>query len=142
MMKRSIAAAAVVLGALLFVWMALLSQTAPCPGGRPDPEDLRIEALARLIEIGHPETMARLDRDAVRAHGISRDGLARYIREHPDCCIYGGRETGELTPVSAGGRLRGLGRHVVSIRLMPMPGKATYKHLRFNRCGDPFRGEH
>lgn len=141
-MRRSRAAAFVVLIGLFAGWILLSPQGARCPAGRPSPEDLQVAALARLIEIARPETLARLDLEAIRAHEISQDALAQYVREHPDCCIYGGRETGELTPISFAGRRRGLGEHVVSIRLIPSPKRRAYEHLRFNRCGDAFRGEH
>lgn len=140
-MTRSWIAALVVTIGLVVASAALSWRQSGCPAGRLGSERLRVAAMARLIETARPETLARLDPEAIQASEISQDALAQYVRKHPGCCVYGGRETGELTPVSLPGRLRGLGEHVVSIRLAPAPKARAYAHLRFNRCGDAFRGE-
>ena len=130
-----------ILAALLLGGVAVKRRFEHCPAGEPNAAHFRVEAINVLIGVADPGTLARIDPEAIRAHRSSRDDLARYVEKNPECCIYGGKQTGELTPVSFTGRLRGRGKHLVSIKLKPTPGAATYKHVRFDRCGGRYRGE-
>lgn len=138
---RGVAVIGIVAAALLLGGVEVKRWIEHCPAGEPNAAHLRVEAMNVLIGVADPATLAHIDPEAIRAHGSSRDELARYVEKTPECCIYGGMQTGELTPVSFTGRLRGRGKHVVSIKLKPTPGTAAYKHLRFDRCGGRYRGE-